>query len=421
MRIKTWHAVLFPTIVAFGLVAAEIPPETWATAAAFSLGCGVVALTLMAQAAVLGGRWRLVESWFAGLDRVYETHKWLGVFALAFASAHFAFKAGTDAWETASIIALPPGITRLARQLAFLALMLIVMLALNRKIRYSVWRWWHKLSGPLFLIVILHWLSFKSPIALTSPAGIWLAAFSTLGVISAGYKLLLYPVLSSHGEYCLVSVSPDKTAVRLQFLPVRHAIPFQPGQFGFLSLKEDGFREPHPFTIASGNEADGRVVFLIRASGDYTEKLVTHATVGMHADVYAPFGRFTRKVDAPREIWIAGGVGISPFIAWLRDQSANDFEKVTLFYFYTPGREFPGVEKIARLVHRQGAELVLVPGGPDSPEFSKRLGEIAHADDASAISVSFCGPSGLLKRVRRLIRANGIPEANLRYEKFEFR
>lgn len=421
MRIRTWQAVVFPALAAFALVAAEIPRATWPTTAALSLACGVAAFTLMAQAAVLGGRLRLVESWFGGLDRVYATHKWLGVFALVFASVHFAFKADAPGWDTAPILALPPGITRLVRQLAFLALMFIVMLALNRKIRYSVWRWWHKLSGPLLLVVILHWLSFKSPIALAGPAGVWLAAFAALGVISAGYKLLLYPLLSSHSEYSLVSVSHDKTAVRLHFLPVWRPIPFQPGQFGFLSFKEDGFREPHPFTIASGNVADGRVVFLIRASGDYTAKLVDQAVVGMHADVYAPFGRFTRKAEFPREIWIAGGVGISPFVAWLEDQAANEFEKVTLFYFYRPGYEFPGVEKIAKLVHGRGAELVLVPGGPDSPEFARRLREIAHECDPAVIGVSFCGPRGLLKRVRRTLHANRIPEANLSYEKFEFR
>src|SRR5690606_35571962 len=110
---------------------------------------------------------------------------------------------------------LPRFVTRLARQLAFLALMLIVILALNRKIPYRVWRWWHKLSGPLFLIVVLHWLSFRSPIALAEPAGIWLAAMSTLGIAGAGYKLLLYPFVARHGHYRVVAASRGAAAMEL--------------------------------------------------------------------------------------------------------------------------------------------------------------------------------------------------------------
>ena len=45
----------------------------------------------------------------------------------------------------------------------------------------------------------------------------------------------------------------------------------------------------------------------------------------MRADLYAPYGRFKRAVQAEREIWIGAGVGISPFIAWLDDLDGRDF------------------------------------------------------------------------------------------------
>src|SRR5690606_18578979 len=293
------------------------------------------------------GRFKVVESICGGLDRLYVTHKWLGIWALAFASFHFAFAAEHDAWVTMPILELPPFVTRLVRQLAFLALMLIVILALNRKIPYSVWRWWHKLSGPLFLIVVLHWLSFRSPIALSEPAGIWLSAMSALGIAGAGYKLLLYPFFARHGVYRVAAVSPGAAAMELELEPVRRPVPFKAGQFGFLRMKEDGLREPHPFTIA-GVEESGRVHLLIRALGDYTRELVARTTPGMHAEIYGPYGRFERR-QAPREAWIAGGVGISPFVSWLGDPEAASFGGVTLFYFFTPGREFPSAETIRAL------------------------------------------------------------------------
>src|SRR5512138_131971 len=242
MSLKPSVAVTGIVIVSVVVTLAQIPSATWLSLAALSLSMGVAALALMAAAAILGGRWRIVESLFGGLDRVYLAHKWMAVYALALAAIHFAFKAGMTDWEAASILALPPFWTRLVRQLSLLALMLIIILALNRKIPYHRWRWWHKLSGPLFLVVVLHWLSFKSPIALASTAGIWLAVLSGLGVIAAFYKLVLYPFLSPHAEYRVVSANPDSGALHLELEPVRNPIAFTPGQFAFISLKEDGLR-----------------------------------------------------------------------------------------------------------------------------------------------------------------------------------
>lgn len=144
MRLGSRSLIIPVVLAGFLLPALAVPRSTWPTTAMLSLGSGVTAVSLMALAAVLGARWKIVESLFDGLDRVYETHKWLGVWALVFASIHLVFKAGAQAWEVAPILALPGPVTRLVRQLSFVAIMLIVLLALNRKIPYRSWRWWHR-------------------------------------------------------------------------------------------------------------------------------------------------------------------------------------------------------------------------------------------------------------------------------------
>lgn len=413
------HVIGALAIVSAAVTLIEIPRETWFTTAALSMSAGVTAAVLMGTAALLGGRLRLIESAFGGLDRVYVAHKWLGIWALVFASVHFAFKAGLPAWETQAIITLPAPYVRLVRQLSLLALMLIVILALNRKIPYHVWRWWHKLSGPLFLIVILHWLSFKSPIKIDSPAGIWLAVFSAAGVLAATYKLLLYPFLSKHAEYQIISASKGTSGLHLVLAPIQHAIAFIPGQFAFLSMKEDGLREPHPFTIARGPDDQGRVDFVVRDLGDYTHRLTNKAAVGMHANVYAPFGRFTRSIGSAREIWIAGGVGISPFISWLDDHT-TDCQNVTLFYFFTPGREFPSTADLSKRAQQRGVELQPIASGPTSTNFIRRFAELV-SDDPKQVRVAFCGPKGLLTHIQKLMREYGVPESNISFEYFDFR
>src|SRR5690606_22514255 len=145
MRLESWHTVTGIAAISFAATFAQIPADTWASTAALSLASGVSAAAMMGVAAALGSRWKWVESVFGGLDRVYLAHKWLAVWALAFASFHLVFEADADAWTTASMVTLPRPATRLVRQLSFVARMLIVLPALSRNIPYQTWRWGHKL------------------------------------------------------------------------------------------------------------------------------------------------------------------------------------------------------------------------------------------------------------------------------------
>lgn len=421
MTLDSRHAVGFPIAISFGLIALSVPSATWVSSASLSLASGASALTLMAGAALLGARWRWLEVAFGGLDRVYQVHKWLGIWALVMASVHLSFKAGLPAWDAAAILSIPPGVARLVRQLGFLGLMLIVLLALNRKIPYSTWRWWHKLSGPLFLIVIAHWLSIKSPVLLHSPAGWWLAGMALVGTAGAAWKLLLYPWLSPHAEYRIVAVAPGPAAARIDLLPTGRAIQFHPGQFGFLSMQAEGLREPHPFTLAGAAAADGRVVFMVRALGDYTTRLLSQVQPGMCAAVFAPYGRFERRINPSHEIWIAGGVGISPFLAWLDDSEAIGLENVTLFYFHTPGRSFPQPGELATITSARGVELVCVTTGADSPVFLDALRRVIRDAGTEQIDVDFCGPAGLLDICRAQLQACGVKPSQIRFELFDFR
>ena len=80
---------------------------------------------------------------------------------------------------------------------------------------------------------------------------------------------------------------------------------------------------------------------MVRSLGDYTARLVQQAQPGLLAEVHAPVDRLQRRADGRQEIWIAGGVGITPFIAWLQDCVEPPSTPVTLFHFTTPGRELP--------------------------------------------------------------------------------
>lgn len=419
MTIKTWHAISGIVLISAITVLLQVPSDTWATSATASLIAGATSLACMAVACILSSRWSFIEGLFGGLDRMYETHKWLGVWALLFVAYHFLFKAKLDTWDLEPILELSKYWTRMVRQLSIVVLVFIILLALNRNIPYQVWRWWHKLSGPLFIIVVLHWLSFESPIRLNSPAGIWLGTLCAAGIAAAFYKLFLYKFFAPGGAYRIVAVDHGEQTVHLELEPSGRGFPFQAGQFGFLSIMEKGLREPHPFTIASANTSDGRIHFVIRALGDYTKKLHDQVKVGMLADIRAPHGRFKRVANANKEIWIGAGVGITPFISWLKDHSTGNFERAQLIYCFDPVRAFPTPERIQEFAEQANVSLVFNPSG--SNKLAETIAEAGKEINPSEIYISFCGPKGLLAHVKTLMKAAGIPDKNIHYELFEFR
>lgn len=90
---KNWHCLVGILLITTLTLLLEIPADTWLTSATLSLILGTTALAYMAVSCLLASRWRVVEHLFGGLDRVYDTHKWLGIWALVFASYHLVFKA----------------------------------------------------------------------------------------------------------------------------------------------------------------------------------------------------------------------------------------------------------------------------------------------------------------------------------------
>ena len=115
---------------------------------------------------------------------------------------------------------------------------------------------------------------------------------------------------------------------------------FVPGQFALIYIEaKDGWHR-HPFTIASA-PAERILRVTVKALGDYTSRLRELLEPGMPAVVGGPHGRFNHAKGAPDQVWIAGGVGIAPFLSWMRALDEHP----------PPGR----VDLLLRVLRRAGA------------------------------------------------------------------
>lgn len=98
--------------------------------------------------------------------------------------------------------------------------------------------------------------------------------------------------------------------------PLGRRLAFIPGQFAMLYLEaKDGWHR-HPFTISSAPE-ESTIRFAVKALGDDTSR-ARSVKPGMPAILGGAHGRFTYLRGTQYQAWIAGGIGITPFLSWLR-------------------------------------------------------------------------------------------------------
>jgi predicted ferric reductase len=195
----------------------------------------------------------------------------------------------------------------------------------------------------------------------------------------------------------------------------------QAGQFAFLRF--DAAEGAHPFTITSPWAGDGRLVFLIKALGDYTRRLPMLLKPGDAVRVEGPYGRFNFEGERPRQVWVGAGIGITPFMARLQALASQpDGKRIDLFHT-TPKPNAVLAARLraaARAVTRNGhVTLHLMVDSVDGLLTTDRL--CAAVPDWRHADIWFCGPAAFGRSLRSGLLAKGLPARHFHQELFNLR
>ena len=182
-----------------------------------------------------------------------------------------------------------------------------------------------------------------------------------------------------------------------------------------LKVQHRGLSEPHVFTIASGPQ-EGVLRFFIRDLGDWTSRLVRTDLAGAEVVVEGPYGRFEpTHADAQKTVWVAGGVGITPFLSTIETLEPA-VHRPTLFYAVRGENSAMAIDVLRSAADRAIIDLVIC----DSQQGRRFSGELVlermGADGLAGAHVAVCGPNGLVASVREL----GYRQGALRVEHEDF-
>lgn len=399
---------------------------------------GVLAWGFMAMAIVIAARPAWLERVTkTPLDALYRWHRTLGFWALGLSVVHWVTKtlmqpilalmtlepvpkivrgelAGFDLfWSQIRPFAVDSSIWATA-----IALLLGAMVFV-KAIRYSKWLLWHKLFSVLFILLSVHSIRLMDPADAFLPLG-WINIAVTL--VGLRYSAVLLVRGAGREKTVKAAVTDVRVDRDVTLLTVRPEKPLsvRPGEFAFLAT--DG-EEKHPFSVASVRP-DGTLLFAVKALGDYTTNTVPTIAVGDVVSVEGPWGAFTPafleadgKDGSHHEVWVAGGVGIAPFYAWLESAAKrkNAAPCAKLVWCIRDRAAEPLFGRIEWLARKAGVSLDVVESK------TARLDAAALFREGLPESLALCAGTGLSNAVIDAYLKAGGKRSAVRREHFDWR
>ena len=372
------------------------------------------ALVIMSTNLLLVTRAKPFENLFVGLDRVFVSHRLNGVAAAFALCAHYLLILKTPGWTPARIVGLPTLI---------LILTSVVIAASSRMpwrrlvpLRYQDWKLLHRFNGVLVAAGVTHSLLGHALMLSLPLMRVWIYGMAGLGLLAYVYRETLEPSRLQRHRYTVGE--PRHVAVDILEIPLVAAeqpIAYRAGQFAFVRFEGGPSREQHPFTI-SAHPFDGHLRFSVKGSGDYTRLLQSRLSAGSAARVEGPYGRFELTRGGARQLWLAGGIGITPFLAMLPE--IPDDREIHLVWTVRDASEAVYRVEIERAIaERPSAAFTLHVTGTDGHLKLADLG----IEKPGELSAFVCGPKRMRDAFVGQLRGLGVARRGIFYEEFSLR
>ncbi|GKU25896.1 ferredoxin reductase family protein [Clostridium folliculivorans] len=383
----------------------------------------IAAFALVAFALVnfISTRNKILDYIFNGLDKSYVYHKYLSISALLLVVIHnITIEIGKRAEIKAGIPIPRDPYAMYGSFSLYLFVILIITAIVAKKLNYERWKVIHKFMIVAYMMGVYHYYGSSTyPVLSLDPFSIWLNIVNFIGVISILYSVLFYEKTAFKFRFKVskLKVVSDGT-LEITGKALGRNIEFKPGQFAFIKLigKDSKFAS-HPFTISAA-PTEREIQFTIKSLGDDTKVLLETLKLGDKFAVEGPHGNFDYKEGSKNQIWIAGGIGVTPFRSFLQAKVREDYS-IDFFYAYNSEQDGAYLEELEKLTLDSNVRLHLFnfkDKGFLSVEQMKNYTELNQVED-----VYFCGPKGMRESLKTQFKKSNFNNINMHYEQFQFK
>jgi len=367
-------------------------------------------VTVFAFNFLMATRAKWVENLFGGLDKMYLIHRRSGIIAVFLLLAHF--------MVVPRLAEFNPG-----KPLGFYAFVLIIIGVIlsaapifKRKIPYHKWINFHKLMGIFYVLGVIHSLLVDSLIKELPITRVYVFGMSFIGVAAWIYKAFLFNLFNKKLPYRVKSFKIlTNDIVEIEMEHTTNKLNYIAGQFAFFTFPSISKREQHPFTLSS-HPHDDFLRLTIKALGDYTSKLVSDLKIGDEVMVEGPYGKFSTRYSKEKEqIWIAGGIGITPFLSLIKDYYTNN---VTLFWCVKNKNEAIYQKELEKIQSVNPQFEVIIWDSLDKGHITVDDLSLRNPENKSYL---ICGPDTLKRSITKQLISEGVHQKNIYDEEFSFR
>lgn len=408
------------------------------TMTALGQALGLVGMAMFALNLILSARLKSLESLFGGMNKIYIAHHILGGLSFIFLLLHPLFliarylSGGAMAIKNTLVLyVLNPvcfehfsmlnpdcatsfGVTSLVFMILFLVLTFFVDLP------YDTWKFTHKFLGMAFFFGAVHALFIPSDVATVIALKYYMFTLIVAGFIAILYRTVLGYYFIPQIEYVIEevrTVNPSTVEIMMRPKDEKHCIRYIPGQFIFVGFPDSlGLEEVHPFSLSS--QPEGVCISIgVKALGDYTGHL-RELKVGARALVEGPFGRTSYKYYKTKEqVWIAGGIGITPFLGMARSLRPDDDYRVDLYYSIKERSEGAFLEELEAIA-KINTNFRVIPWVANEKGFLTAEAVVKESGGVLGKEIFICGPPPMMKALRTQFAKWKVPVAKLHSEEF---
>ena len=381
---------------------------------------GLVGMTLFSINLILAGRFKFLDKYFKGLDKVYANHHKFGAIAFSMLLFHPLFlvvKYAIVSLRDAGLFFVPFVDIYITWGIISLILMIILLaITFYTNFKYQIWKFTHKFMTLAFVFAILHTFYISSDISRNNFLRYYIFTLAFIGLVMSVRKAFLDRVFIKKFKYKVRNTNKlNQDIVEVEMEPLNQRMIFVPGQFAFFSFLGKGVSaESHPFSMSSSIK-ENNLKIIAKNLGDYTDDLKDLKS-GDRVLIDGPYGNFSyKKVNNKNQIWIAGGIGITPFLSMIKTLPSD--YKVDLYYSVRENKDAIRVGELQEVARR-------------NPNFRYKLwvtndkGYI-NAGLVSSLSGSFndkeiflCGPTAFMQSLENQFTASGVDIKKIHYENF---
>ncbi|MDP3883250.1 MAG: ferric reductase-like transmembrane domain-containing protein [Candidatus Staskawiczbacteria bacterium] len=385
---------------------------------------GLTGFAMFALVLILSARLKIFEIFFKGINDSYTAHHFFGglsfcliLFHPLLLSANYLIASP----RTAILFFLPS--SNLAQNLGIFGLFLMILtlaITFYAKIKYQAWKFTHKFMGVAFILVFFHVFLIGSDVGSNYALKTYFLILGALAIVSYLYRVLLadYFILPKTFRYAVkrVKAMPDKIW-EVEFTAKNSPLNFKPGQFAFIRIHSKAVsKEAHPFTFSSSSGENLKIA--IKELGDYTNN-IGKLKPGDLVEIEGPFGAFCfRDFPSKNQIWIAGGVGIAPFLSMLRSLTEQDSNFIIHLFFSVKEKSLFSFREEILSIAKKNKNLHVVFWDSSSMGFITANAVRKNVPNTNSCDILICGPTAMMQSLNSQFLKHGLNKKQIHTEEF---